>query len=179
MPEMKDVLANPLNYGFEFVADEVKTDGQGDKGTSLGDGPILTVRNVDLFSKAFPGRIEGMLDGSSARVISQRVIRNARKHNSRISYEALMPLVLAAVLGVRAPRVSTVEVEVSVFPMPDGTTTRNRAEFLEAYGLPAEKSLVEQMLDGKLPEVAQAILDGTTADIQMRKHVREAIIDRK
>jgi len=140
MPEMKDVLANPLNYGFEFVADEVKTDGQGDKGTSLGDGPILTVRNVGQFSNAFPGRIEGMLDGSSARVISQRVIRNARKHNSRISYEALKPLALAAVLGVRAPRVSTVEVkvEVQVFPMPDGTTTRNRAEFLEAYGLPAE-----------------------------------------
>lgn len=105
MSDNSEILANPSDFGFEWSLEHVSTDGQGDKGTDLGEVPILVVTNVARFETAFPGRIMASLDGSSIRVISQRVVRSKREKNRSISAEDLKPLVLDAVLGIRAKAV--------------------------------------------------------------------------
>lgn len=134
MLDQSAILADTAAYGFVFVMDEIRTD-KGD--TSLGNGPILTVTNPALFESHFPGRIAAMLDGSSARVISQRVDR-AVLVNTRLPEDTrlavLGPKVLNAILGVKT-RGAPVLITEKVFELPDGSTTKDKAEFMAAWGI--------------------------------------------
>jgi hypothetical protein len=98
MSTIAEILVNPLAYGFEFVSDVVRTDNGRDV---LGNGPILTVRDVLQFEASFPGKIAASLDGSSFRVISQRVIRDMLKKNRRAEWSEMCSAVLSAILGIR------------------------------------------------------------------------------
>lgn len=126
--EISAILQDTLAYGFEFVSGAVNTD-EGDM--SLGQGPILTVRDLGKFEASFPGRIAAMLDGQSARVISQRVIRTKRSKDSSVKYDELKILVLNAILGARAKPTLTVK----VYALPDGGTTPDLAAFKAAWGI--------------------------------------------
>lgn len=135
MPSLQDICAKPAEYGFEFLMGEVSTE----KGTvSLGMAPIVHILDVLKFNAAFPGVIPSLLDGSSARVLSQAATRAALEKNHSVKLVDLKVLALGRVLGVKVKTVQVVEKEVPVFPLPDGTTTKDRAEFLAAYNLPAE-----------------------------------------
>lgn len=134
MHDISAILANTSEYGFVFKYEDVNTD-EGE--TNLGKAPVLVITDVGKFESHFPGRITGMLDGSSARVISQRVTRDALK-KTRIpesSRNSLEPKVLNAILGVKT-RGPTI-VEVQVYALPDGKTTTDQAAFRAAWGLPA------------------------------------------
>lgn len=138
MNDVSATLARPLmepeKYGFHFVYEDVNTD----KGeTNLGKAPVLVITDVVKFEQNFPGRITAMLDGSSARVISQRVTRDAltKTRIPEADRKSLEPKVFNAIMGVksRAPIV----VEKKVFGLPDGSTTTDEAAFRAAWGLPA------------------------------------------
>lgn len=132
--EQSAILAKPSDYGFQFVYEDVFTD-NGD--TNLGSAPVLVITDPIKFEQQFPGRITGMLDGSSARVISQRVTRDTLKKTRLPSDQrkTLEPKVLNAILGVKT-RAATI-VEVKVYAMKDGSTTTNEAEFRSSWGLPS------------------------------------------
>lgn len=134
MPEISEVLKNPTAYGFRWSDVEIATGGQGDKGTSLGTVPCPYITDDTAFAHNFPGILLRYLNGSSSiRVKVQGVGRTARLKDSRITNEALKPVILAAVLGSRTR--AQLVVEVHVYPLPDGTTTKDLAEFKAAYGI--------------------------------------------
>ena len=132
MDNTSAILAKPQDYGFNFVYETVSTD----KGeTDLGNAPVLVITDAPKFEANFPGRILAMLDGSSARVISQRVTRAALTA-TRIpegERKSLEPKVLNAILGVksRAP----VVIEKQVYILPDGTATPALDVFAAAWGI--------------------------------------------
>lgn len=130
MDNISAMLAKPSDYGFSFVYEDVFTD-EGE--TNLGKAPVLVITNPVVFDKHMPGRIVAMLDGSSARVISQRVTRDTLKKTRLPEAErkALEPKVFAAIMGVksRAPIV----VEKKVYVLPDGSTTEDLAAFKSAW----------------------------------------------
>lgn len=123
MYAIAEILKNVSEYGFDFVSETVRTDNGKD---ILGNGPILVVRDVLKFDSAFPGIIRASLDGSSIRVISQRVVRNALKKNRRATDSELRVAVLSAVLGI-STRTSL------VYVLPDGSTTTDKDAALEAW----------------------------------------------
>lgn len=129
--DIANIVANPQQYGFEWVEDEVST-GTGPDKVSLGTAPVLVIVDPVAFEQHFPGRIVGMLDGSSARVISQRVTRNAKEKDRSLKSADLKPRVLNAILGVRAKAVATVQ---KVYVLPDDTTTTDVAVFKAAWGI--------------------------------------------
>ena len=131
--DVSEIVANPQQYGFAWVEDEVSK-GTGPDAVSLGTGPVLVVADPVVFEQHFPGRIVAMLDGSSARVISQRVVRNAREKDRTCKSAELKPRVLQAILGVRA-KAAPVVVEKKVYVLPDDTTTTDVAAFKAAWGL--------------------------------------------
>ena len=131
--DVSEIVANPQQYGFTWSEEEVSK-GTGPDSVSLGTGPVLIVTDPVAFEQHFPGRIVAMLDGSSARVISQRVVRNAREKDRTCKSPELKPRVLQAILGVRA-KAAPVVVEKKVYVLPDDTTTTDVAEFKAAWGL--------------------------------------------
>lgn len=133
MNDVSAIVANPQQYGFTFSEEEVSK-GTGPDAMSLGTGPVLIITDPVAFEQHFPGRIVAMLDGSSARVISQRVIRNCREKDRTCKSPELKPKVLNAILGVRA-KASPVVIEKKVYVLPDDTTTTDLAEFKSAWGL--------------------------------------------
>ena len=143
MSDMTNILADPSEYGFEWLIEDVR-EGKGDKARVLGPGPIMRITDPMIFADHFPGRIEGMLDGSSCRVISQGKVRTQyqqwekampNERGPKPTIDGLKPLVLGAVLGVRAKSRTVVTVEVKVYPLPDNTTTTDLNEFKSAYGI--------------------------------------------
>lgn len=143
MHDISAILADTTAHGFTFAVEEV-SEGEGNDKRPLGQGPILVVTNAELFESEFPGRIVAMLDGSSARVIGQRVVRDAWKAYHRPKQgearppkpevESLKARVLNAILGVKT-RAATV-IERKVYALPDGGTTADEAAFRSAWGLP-------------------------------------------
>lgn len=144
MDNLSAILQDSDAYGFQFVVEDVR---EKDENTSIviGQGPILVITKPTLFEEKFPGRIAAMLDGSSARVISQRVVRDGWKQyrkakpderGDKPTTDSLKPRVLNAILGVKAR--TPVVIERKVFALPDGSTTQDEAEFRQAWGLPAE-----------------------------------------
>lgn len=146
MHDITAILADTQAYGFTFVVEDV-SEGEGNDRQVIGAGPILVITKPLTFEQHFPGRIQAMLDGSSARVIGQRVVRDAWKayrkpkqgeaRPDKPTTEALKPRVLNAILGVKAR--TPVVVERKVYALPDGSTTQDRAAFLAAWGLPADQ----------------------------------------
>lgn len=133
MESTSAILANPSAYGFVFQYENVSTD----KGeTDLGPAPVLVITDPIKFETNFPGRITAMLDGSSARVISQRVTRDAltKVRIPEADRKSLEPKVLNAILGVKSR--GPVIVEVRTYVLPDGSTTKDEAQFRSAWGLP-------------------------------------------
>lgn len=135
MHDISAILADTKKYGFVLVSDSIRTD-RGE--TDLGTGPILTVVDVAVFDREFPGRIAASLDGSSFRVISQRVDRDLLQ-KTRIPEPERMavlgPKVLNAILGIRSRTATVVVVTEKVYAMPDGSTTKDEAEFRMAWGI--------------------------------------------
>lgn len=135
MQDISAILADTAAHGFTFVMSPVSTD-HGD--TLLGNAPVLVIQDVMKFEASFPGRIGAMLNGSSPRVISQRVTRDLLEKTHIPEGErmkALSPKVLAAILGVRSRTQTVVTVTEKVFELPDGTTTKDIAEFKAAWGI--------------------------------------------
>lgn len=135
MDDIKQIVANPSHYGFAWAEAPISTGGRGDKGTPLGTVPTVKVTDLRKFDSAFPGVVTGALDGQGFRIVAQRVGRDAREKDARISNENLKGAVLSAVLGIRSKAALVVEVEVKVYPMPDGSTTKDLAAFKAAYGI--------------------------------------------
>lgn len=144
MEDSNAILKDTKAYGFEF-AEESVSEKQGNTSIEVGKGPILIITNPGLFDQKFPGRIVAMLNGSSPRVISQRVVRDAwtqyrsekaEKRGPKPDMESLKPRVLNAILGVKSR--GPVVVERKVYVLPDQSTTDNEAEFRKAWGLPEE-----------------------------------------
>lgn len=143
MTDTNDVLMNTDQHGFVFKVEAV-SDGRGNDKQEIGSGPILVITDPITFEGHFPGRIAAMLDGTSARVISQRVVRDAWKsyrkamqdeRGAKPSEDELKPRVLRAVLGVRQRTTATRTVEVQVYVLQDGSTTQDKDKFLDNWGI--------------------------------------------
>lgn len=133
------ILADTQAYGFRFAEEDVSK-GRGNDKRVIGSGPILIITDPVTFEEHFPGRIAAMLDGSSARVVSQRVVRDTwdswlatmpDERGPKPESEGLKVKVLSAVLGVKARTPSVVEVKV--YMLPDGTETKDQQEALDAW----------------------------------------------
>src|SRR6266446_9609276 len=72
MAEITAILAKPSEHGFEFVTAVVKKYGR-----TSGPVPLIKVTDVAKFEKAFPGVILRTSNGSSVKVTSQGIVRNA------------------------------------------------------------------------------------------------------
>ena len=66
------ILADTKGFGFTFNTEVVKSDGQ------TYPAEILIVQDIAKFEESFPSVIQRSLNGSSIRVQSQAVSRNAR-----------------------------------------------------------------------------------------------------
>lgn len=149
MYDLSAILADTTAYGFTFAVEEV-SEGEGNDRQVIGEGPLLVITKPLTFEDKFPGRIVAMLDGSSARVIGQRVVRDAWKayrkpkegeaRPPKPTADALKPRVLNAILGVKGRVAATIEVRV--YALPDGSTTKDLEQFRQAWGLPKDLTAV-------------------------------------
>lgn len=85
-PTLADVLANTLNYGFMFQLGALNKKIEGEL-TALRAQPILTVVDTAKFEAAFPGVQLKHSNGSSIRVHSQAIGRDAAWKNSSVKPE--------------------------------------------------------------------------------------------
>jgi len=94
MPEKNAILAKPEDFGFEFLTETVHKYG---KGFVV---PLLRVTNIPKFEEAFPGVIRKALDGSSIRVIGQRIVRDASADRGVKDTGQLQTLLVNYLLGI-------------------------------------------------------------------------------
>jgi len=92
------ILAKPSDFGFEFVTDAVVK-----KGHTYNGVPLIALRDIPKFEKAFPGLIIKSSNGTSIRVGSQRVVRDAAYDGVKDQNELRMRLV-RWLLGIEQPQ---------------------------------------------------------------------------
>jgi hypothetical protein len=98
MSTIAEILADVSAFGFSWSLEPVRTDNGRDV---LGMAPIMVVTEITKFALGFPGKIEACLDGSSVRVISQRITRDMLKKNRRVSVAEMQQAVVSGILGIR------------------------------------------------------------------------------
>lgn len=118
------ILADTKAHGFEFVTETVKQDGR--------PYPAEIVKPLDLakFDAAFPGVALEHLNGSSTRVGSQALSRNAR---GKMKPAQLREANVKWLLGIEAPT------KREVFVGPEGVDYDTREEAEAAWVDFAEK----------------------------------------
>lgn len=121
--DMKTILAQPEDFGFDFVTENVRSGDVTYQGV-----PILRVQDAAKFEASFPGVILKALDGSSIRVSSQRVVREARDKNATIKTDELKSRLVMWLLGVRAPSGQRI-----VYAGPEGKTFSTEQEAQAAW----------------------------------------------
>jgi hypothetical protein len=116
------ILADPKAYGFEFVTENVRSGDMTFQGV-----PLLRVSDLAKFDAAFPGVALNALDGSSIRVSSQRVVREARLRNATIKTPEMQQKLVQWLLGIRTPTTRM------VFAGPNGQAFSTEAEAKQAW----------------------------------------------
>lgn len=124
------ILASPTDCGFEFVTGKVSVGGQGDKAEAVFTVPLVRVIDVEKFEAEFPGVIIAALDGTSIRVASQRICRDACEKQPMLERQP-DELKLRLVNGLKGVRVSTPR--ALVFGGPGGLKFATEAEAAEAW----------------------------------------------
>jgi hypothetical protein len=142
MPDANAMLTNSAEYGFTWTMWPVNMqagDHASDK-MGLGEVPIPVVTDVPKFNAAFPGLALKAMNGTSIRVTAQRIGRDGRERDSRVSAETLKRRIINWMLGVRVAvsQVVVKEVRVSIYVASDGTEFEDKNEMLEY-----EKALAE------------------------------------
>jgi hypothetical protein len=120
--ETAKVVADPSAYGFEFVSESVKS---GD--VEYQNVPLIRVTDLAKFDTAFPGAVLSALDGSSIRVSSQRIVREARDKNATIKPDEMKVKLVNWLNGVRAPSTRV------LYAGPEGKTFATEAEAKQAW----------------------------------------------
>lgn len=128
--DIKDILASPSESGIEFVTDKVRIGGQGDKAEATYTVPLVKVTDVEKFESEFPGVILSALDGTSIRVASQRVVRDACEKNPSLERQP-DELKHRLVQSLKGVRVSTPR--APQFAGPEGKLFATQTEAADAW----------------------------------------------
>jgi len=127
-PSIAEILADPSAHGFRFNTEPVS------KGKmQLPGAQIAIVEDVAKFAATFgETAILASLDGSSIRVETQGVNRNALWANHGEKREKLQEMVVAKLLGAKRTRTTTRVVEVERFLDVDGNVHDTKEAAREA-----------------------------------------------
>jgi hypothetical protein len=89
------IIENPAEYGFEFLTETVKKHGK-----TSGPVPLIRLTDTAKFESHFPGVIVATEDGSSIRVKSQSVVREAWFSGKKDLDSLKRMLVSSVLLGI-------------------------------------------------------------------------------
>lgn len=136
-PTVAEIVANPEAYGFAWYLDKVQKDG-----TVLDNVPLVKHLDVDKLRATFGDRffLESA-DGTSRHVTNQRIVRDARYDDRKITVDALKTMIVENMLGQKSPRRRTVITE-RVFIGLDGKEYKTETE--------AQAASLAWMVDQKL-----------------------------
>ena len=97
MPDVKNILAKPEDFGFTFETGVVKKYGK-----TSGAVPLVKIVDAGRFEKNFPGLLIGQFQKTSVRVWSQGIVRNAWFDQTVHDLVQLKTRLVNGLLGVKS-----------------------------------------------------------------------------